>query len=82
MLRACFAALLTLAGPPLQDPIAQADPIAEFYNGRVVSLIIASGEGGYDAYGRLHETTPRLLNALLARSSGSSEATKAPATSI
>jgi len=69
MLRACFAALLTLEDPPLQGPIAQADPIAEFYNGRVVSLIIASGEGGYDAYGRLHETTPRLLNALLARSS-------------
>lgn len=53
VLRACFAALLTLAGLPLQGAMVRADPIADFYNGRVVSLIIASGEGGYDAYGRL-----------------------------
>ena len=46
-LAACLAAVATA---PLA---ARADAVADFYSGKVVSLIIASGEGGYDAYGRL-----------------------------
>jgi tripartite-type tricarboxylate transporter receptor subunit TctC len=41
------AALLLAAAPAL------ADPIGDFYAGRTISLIVASGEGGYDLYGRL-----------------------------
>jgi tripartite-type tricarboxylate transporter receptor subunit TctC len=42
-----LAAALLLAGPAL------ADPVADFYAGKTISLIVASGEGGYDLYGRL-----------------------------
>jgi tripartite-type tricarboxylate transporter receptor subunit TctC len=46
----CAAAVLLAA---IAAPVA-ADPVAEFYKGKTVSLIIASGEGGgYDINGRL-----------------------------
>ena len=49
MARALIMGLLAaLAAPP-----ARADAVAEFYSGKVVSIIIASGEGGYDQLGRL-----------------------------
>ncbi len=53
MHRACLAVLLALAGLCLPSSSARADAVADFYSGKVISLIIASGEGGYDAYGRL-----------------------------
>ena len=53
MLRACLASMLALAGLLLPASLARADGVADFYSGKVISLIIASGEGGYDAYGRL-----------------------------
>ena len=53
MLRACLATMLALAGLSLQASVARADAVADFYSGKVISLIIASGDGGYDAYGRL-----------------------------
>jgi len=41
-------AFATIAG------VALADPVAEFYHGRTITVYIASGPGGgYDAYGRL-----------------------------
>ena len=48
MRRGFIAALLLLASGP-----AFADPVAAFYAGKTISLIVASGEGGYDLYGRL-----------------------------
>ncbi len=49
-LRAVF---LALTGFVLTSVGVRADLVADFYSGKVISLIIASGEGGYDAYGRL-----------------------------
>jgi len=44
---------LALAGLALATP-ARADPVADFYRGRSVALIIGySAGGGYDAYGRV-----------------------------
>jgi tripartite-type tricarboxylate transporter receptor subunit TctC len=46
---AAVAAVLVLAGAP-----AQADAVADFYKGKVVSLVVGYGSGGgYDVYGRL-----------------------------
>jgi len=46
---ATAAAALVLAGAP-----AQADTVADFYKGKVVSLVVGYGSGGgYDVYGRL-----------------------------
>jgi tripartite-type tricarboxylate transporter receptor subunit TctC len=46
---ATAAAALVLAGAP-----AQADAVADFYKGKVVSLVVGYGSGGgYDVYGRL-----------------------------
>jgi tripartite-type tricarboxylate transporter receptor subunit TctC len=46
---AAAVAALVLAGTP-----AQADPVADFYKGKVVSLVVGYGSGGgYDVYGRL-----------------------------
>jgi tripartite-type tricarboxylate transporter receptor subunit TctC len=43
------AAVLVLAGAP-----ARADAVADFYKGKVVSLVVGYGSGGgYDVYGRL-----------------------------
>lgn len=53
MRRRCLATMLAVAVPLSQSSIVRADAVAEYYNGKVISLIIASGEGGYDAYGRL-----------------------------
>ncbi len=43
----CLALLLTAGAS------ARADEITDFYAGKLISLVIASGEGGYDSYGRL-----------------------------
>jgi tripartite-type tricarboxylate transporter receptor subunit TctC len=48
MRAASLAAALLLAATP-----ALADPVGDFYAGKTISLIVASGEGGYDLYGRL-----------------------------
>jgi tripartite-type tricarboxylate transporter receptor subunit TctC len=49
---AAVAAALVLAGAP-----ARADAVADFYKGKVVSLVVGYGSGGgYDAYGRLVAT--------------------------
>ena len=53
MLRASLATMLALTGLSLQASVARADAVADFYSGIVISLIIASGEGGYDANGHL-----------------------------
>jgi len=46
-------ALLTLAWAGIVTPSAQADPIADFYHGKDLRLIIsASAGGGYDIYAR------------------------------
>jgi tripartite-type tricarboxylate transporter receptor subunit TctC len=46
---AAVAAALVLAGAP-----ARADAVADFYKGKVVSLVVGYGSGGgYDVYGRL-----------------------------
>jgi tripartite-type tricarboxylate transporter receptor subunit TctC len=46
---AAVAAALVLAGVP-----ARADAVADFYKGKVVSLVVGYGSGGgYDVYGRL-----------------------------
>jgi len=46
---AAVAAALALAGVP-----AQADAVADFYKGKIVSLVVGYGSGGgYDVYGRL-----------------------------
>ena len=46
---ATAAAALVLAGAP-----ARADTVADFYKGKVVSLVVGYGSGGgYDVYGRL-----------------------------
>jgi tripartite-type tricarboxylate transporter receptor subunit TctC len=46
---AAAAAALVLAGAP-----ARADAVADFYKGKVVSLVVGYGSGGgYDVYGRL-----------------------------
>jgi tripartite-type tricarboxylate transporter receptor subunit TctC len=46
---AAAVAALVLAVTP-----AQADPVADFYKGKVVSLVVGYGSGGgYDVYGRL-----------------------------
>jgi tripartite-type tricarboxylate transporter receptor subunit TctC len=46
---AAAAAVLVLAAAP-----AQADAVADFYKGKVVSLVVGYGSGGgYDVYGRL-----------------------------
>ena len=43
-----------LAALVLAAPVASADPVADFYRGRQVSLIVGYGTGGgYDVYGRL-----------------------------
>ena len=45
---------LGLAALVLTTPVASADPVADFYRGRQVSLIVGYGTGGgYDVYGRL-----------------------------
>ena len=47
----CTASAILLAATP---GAATADPVADFYQGKTISLIIASGEGGgYDISGRL-----------------------------
>ncbi len=33
--------------------VARADAVSDFFAGKVINLVIASGEGGYDLYGRL-----------------------------
>ena len=43
----CLSALLPMTS------VSRADEVADFYAGKVVGLVIASGEGGYDSYGRL-----------------------------
>jgi tripartite-type tricarboxylate transporter receptor subunit TctC len=49
---AAAAGALALAGAP-----AQADAVADFYKGKVVSLVVGYGSGGgYDVYGRLVAT--------------------------
>jgi tripartite-type tricarboxylate transporter receptor subunit TctC len=49
---AAGAAVLALAGAP-----AQADAVADFFKGKVVSLVVGYGSGGgYDVYGRLVAT--------------------------
>ena len=49
---AVVSAALGLAGAP-----AQADAVADFYKGKVVSLVVGYGSGGgYDVYGRLVAT--------------------------
>jgi tripartite-type tricarboxylate transporter receptor subunit TctC len=49
---AAIMAALALAGAPVQ-----ADSVADFYKGKVVSLVIGYGSGGgYDVYGRLVAT--------------------------
>jgi tripartite-type tricarboxylate transporter receptor subunit TctC len=46
---AAAAAVLVLAGAP-----ARADAVADFYKGKIVSLVVGYGSGGgYDVYGRL-----------------------------
>jgi tripartite-type tricarboxylate transporter receptor subunit TctC len=46
---AAVAAALVLAGVP-----ARADAVADFYKGKIVSLVVGYGSGGgYDVYGRL-----------------------------
>src|SRR5690242_18434413 len=45
---------LGLAALVLTAPVASADPVADFYRGRQISLIVGYGTGGgYDVYGRL-----------------------------
>lgn len=53
MHRAAIVTILSLVGLFSPPHTARADTVADFYSGKVISLIIASGEGGYDAYGRL-----------------------------
>lgn len=48
-----LASILAIIGLFSSPPAARATSVADFYNNKVISLIIASGEGGYDAYGRL-----------------------------
>jgi tripartite-type tricarboxylate transporter receptor subunit TctC len=49
---AVVSAVLALAGVP-----AQADAVADFYKGKIVSLVVGYGSGGgYDVYGRLVAT--------------------------
>jgi tripartite-type tricarboxylate transporter receptor subunit TctC len=49
---AAVSAVLALAGVP-----AQADAVADFYKGKIVSLVVGYGSGGgYDVYGRLVAT--------------------------
>jgi tripartite-type tricarboxylate transporter receptor subunit TctC len=51
-LRIAAASVLLLAGAP-----AHADAVADFYKGKVVSLVVGYGSGGgYDVYGRLVAT--------------------------
>jgi tripartite-type tricarboxylate transporter receptor subunit TctC len=51
-LRIAAATVLVLAGAP-----ARADAVADFYKGKVVSLVVGYGSGGgYDVYGRLVAT--------------------------
>jgi tripartite-type tricarboxylate transporter receptor subunit TctC len=46
-------ATLALLGACLAAPAAQADPVADFYRGRTVQLLIGySTGGGYDTYAR------------------------------
>ena len=50
MKRTIVALLCALAAPS----VAAADPVADFYRGRTISLLIASGAaGGYDTYARV-----------------------------
>src|SRR5450631_42860 len=52
LLGIAVAAALVLAGAP-----ARADGVADFYKGKVVSLVVGYGSGGgYDVYGRLVAT--------------------------
>jgi tripartite-type tricarboxylate transporter receptor subunit TctC len=49
---AAASVVLALAPAP-----AQADAVADFYKGKVVSLVVGYGSGGgYDVYGRLVAT--------------------------
>jgi tripartite-type tricarboxylate transporter receptor subunit TctC len=53
---ACLAAVLALATviDVAQIGVAQADPVAEFYKGKTVTVVVPIGPGGtYDFYGRL-----------------------------
>jgi tripartite-type tricarboxylate transporter receptor subunit TctC len=46
--------LLSLAAIVLVSPIVRADPVADFYRGRTIHVVIGYGVGGgYDLYGRL-----------------------------
>lgn len=45
---------LAVLGFALSSSAAKADPVADFYKGRTLTVYVASGPGGgYDAYGRL-----------------------------
>jgi hypothetical protein len=59
MHRACLVVMLALAGLCLPSSSARADAVADFYSGKVISLIITSGEGGYDAYPVCGHIRPR-----------------------
>jgi tripartite-type tricarboxylate transporter receptor subunit TctC len=48
---ACLAAVFALA---THSGVAQADPVADFYKGKTMTVILPIGPGGtYDFYGRL-----------------------------
>ena len=45
--------LLCLVGPVVTTPPALAQPVADFYRGQTISLLVgANTGGGYDAYAR------------------------------
>jgi hypothetical protein len=45
--------LLCLVGPTVAPPAGAADPVADFYRGQTISLLVgANTGGGYDAYAR------------------------------
>jgi tripartite-type tricarboxylate transporter receptor subunit TctC len=53
-LRATFAMLVLLAFAPLPSAVRAADPVADFYRGKQLRMIVGYGVGGgYDLYGRL-----------------------------
>ena len=54
---ATACAALALAGLVPAGAPARADPVADFYKGKVITLVIGYGSGGgYDVYGRLFAT--------------------------
>src|SRR4051794_38550104 len=57
MQRLCFCRPMTILGPALLVALAastaQAEPAAEFYKGKTISLVVSSAPGGgYDALSR------------------------------